>query len=241
MKQYDASTALWNEVYTECELTDLTDTTLTVEPTFDACLNVFAKNSRRVLDFGCGTGDILFQCADFGYLEYGMGVDRSETGITYARQMAGLNHYRNLDYMVGDLSTFSQMEEESFDGIIVSNVLDVVPKDVEQEMLTELTRLLKTNGLLFVKINPYATEEELKAYGLTRFDEDLYEENGVLRLRNLHTKFWKNEFTKDYSIERYLEFPYPWQEGMNRLFLLKKKQVMENANPAPSVIWPFSA
>lgn len=241
MKQYDASTALWNEVYSECKLTDLSDATLTVEPTFDACLNVFAKNSRRVLDFGCGSGDILFQCADFGYLTYGMGVDRSETGIAYAKQMANLNHYRNLDFLVGDLSTFSQMEEDSFDGIILSNVLDVVPPDVETDIFSELTRLLKPDGLMFVKLNPYATDTELKENGLTCFEENLYEENGVLRLRNLHTKFWKREFKEHYSIERYLEFPYPWQEGMNRLFLLRKTSSNTNSNEENTNLYTFTA
>ncbi len=238
MKQYDASTALWNEVYSECKLTDLSDATLTVEPTFDACLNVFAQSSRRVLDFGCGSGDILFQCADFGYLTYGMGIDRSQTGINYARKMANLNHYRTLDFVVGDISYFSQMEDESFDGIIVSNVLDVVPQDVESQIMSELLRLLKADGLMFVKLNPYATESQLKEYGYNRFEENLYEENGVLRLRNIHTKFWKREFEKHFTVERYLEFPYPWQDGMNRLFLLRKTNTDAKVLDHP---YPFSA
>lgn len=223
MKQYDASTAFWDEEYSECELTDLTGITLSVEPTFDACLNVFAQNTRRVLDFGCGSGDILFQCADFGHLTYGMGIDRSETGIRYAKQMASYNHYRNLDFIVGDLSHFSQMEDASFDGIILSNVLDVVPKDVELAIFHEMTRLLSDDGYLLVKLNPYATQQQLDNWGFAKIEDNLYEDHGVLRVRNLHTKTWKRQFKQQFTIQRYLEFPYPWQAGMNRLFLLQKK------------------
>lgn len=223
MKQYDASTALWDKVYTECKLVDLTGEKLEVEPTFDACLKIFSQNSKRVLDYGCGTGDILFQCADFGYLNYGMGIDRSEIGIKYSNKMAKLNHYKQLDFVVGDITYFSQMEDGCFDGIIVSNVLDIIPKDVENTILNELTRILKDDGLMFVKLNPYASDAELEGFGLTQFQENLYEEDGVLRLRELKTETWRHEFEKDFTIERYLEFPYPWQDGMNRIFLLKKK------------------
>lgn len=223
MKEYDNSTALWNKVYGECKLEDLTEEQLSVEPTFDACLEIFSKQAKRVLDFGCGTGDILLQCKEYGHLCYGIGIDRSEAGINFATQMAELNHYKQLDFVVGDINYFTQMEDGSFDGIIVSNVLDVIPKEVEVKLWKELTRLLKDGGLMFVKLNPYSTEEELNQLGLKRFRSNLYEKDGILRVRNLTTDAWKRMFEKDFTVERYLEFLYPWQGGLNRLFLLKKK------------------
>lgn len=77
---------------------------------------------------------------------------------------------------------------------------------------------------MFVKLNPFWTKDELNAYGLTCFDENLYEEDGVLRLRQLETGVWRKQFEENFEILRYLEFLYPWQEGLNRLFLLKKKE-----------------
>lgn len=223
MKEYESSTALWNEVYQECKLEDLTNETLTVEPTFDACLQLFAEKSPHVLDFGCGTGDILFQCADFGHLSYGLGIDRSEVGITYATQMASLNHYRNLDFVLGDISYLSQLDDEVFDGIILSNVLDVIPKEDADQIMFQLNRILKKDGLIFLKLNPYITNDQLDYYELKHMRDNLFEKDGILRLRRLTTSQWHKEFEHDFIIERYLEFPYPWQEGMNRLFLLQKK------------------
>lgn len=223
MVEYDASTELLDEVYSECELVDLSGEKLEVEPTFDACLKIFTTYADRILDYGCGSGDILFQCADMKNLTYGMGIDRSEVGINYAEKMAKLNHYYNLDFVTGDIDTLKQMDDESFDGIILSNVLDVTPKDVAHAIYVEITRLLKKDGYLFLKLNPYATKEELIQHGLTPIGDNLYEEDGVLRLRELDTKSWHNILETSYTVERYLEFPYPWQEGMNRLFLLKKR------------------
>ena len=65
-------------------------------------------------------------------------------------------------------------------------------------------------------------EEEVEGLEVEE-DEEVFEEDGVLRYREVDTASWKQAFEKYYEIIRYLEFPYPWQEGMNRLFLLQKK------------------
>ena len=222
MKEYDDSIQMWNNEYSKCKLTDLSKKQLSVEPTFDICLDLFASQCKRVLDYGCGTGDILFQVYQFGNTDYGCGIDLSESGITYAHKTAQLSHYPELDFVTGDISYFSQTEDETFDGIILSNVLDVTPREVAVHIFTELTRLLSKGGMMFVKLNPFLDEDTLEEYGLTRFKDNLFEEDGILRLRELDTSQWRHAFEKHYTIERYLEFPYPWQEGMNRLFLLRK-------------------
>ena len=91
---------LWNETYSECKLVDLKGKPLSVEPMFDICLDIFASKCKKVLDFGCGTGDIIFQCYEFGNTGYGLGVDVSETGINYATKMAKINNYDNLEFKV---------------------------------------------------------------------------------------------------------------------------------------------
>lgn len=222
MKEYNNATKLWDETFSECKLVDLTDKPLSVEPTFDICLDIFASECKRVLDFGCGTGDIIFQCNQFGNMDYGLGVDLSKVGIDYATRMASLNHYNNLEFINDDITYFSQYESNCFDGIILSNVLDVMPKDIAVQTFTELTRLLKAGGLMFVKLNPYYDQDELEEFGYINLKDNLYEEDGFLRLRELDTASWHRAFEKYYTTIRYLEFPYPWQEGMNRLFLLKK-------------------
>ena len=63
--EYNRAVNLWNETYSECKLVDLKGKPLSVEPMFDICLDIFASKCKKVLDFGCGTGDIIFQCYEF--------------------------------------------------------------------------------------------------------------------------------------------------------------------------------
>ena len=222
-RDYNRSINMWNDVYSKCKIVDLKGKSLSVEPMFDICLDIFASECKKVLDFGCGTGDVIFQCYEFGNIDSGLGIDLSETGIEFAKKFASVNKYNNLDFKVGDISYFDNFADGSFDGIILSNVLDVMPKDVALKTFKRLTDLLAPKGLMFVKLNPFYEKSDMKEWGLTQIKDNLFEENGVLRYRELDTASWKQSFEKHYEIIRYLEFPYPWQEGMNRLFLLQKK------------------
>ena len=220
---YHKSIPMWNTVYSKCKLSNLANRQLSVEPTFDVCLDLFASACPIVLDYGCGTGDILFQTYQFGTMWKGTGIDLSQTGIDYANQEAKISHYSNLQFITGSVETLAAFSKESVDGIILSNVLDVIPRPDAIAIFTELTRILKKEGLMFVKLNPYFEQEKLQELGLTHITDNLYAEDGILRLREIDTLAWFRAFEKEYEIRRYLEFPYPWQEGLNRLFLLRKK------------------
>lgn len=41
----------------------------------------------------------------------------------------------------------------------------------------------------------------------------------IMRLRQATTNYWKEKFARFGKETIYLEFEYPWQEGMNRLFV----------------------
>lgn len=222
-RDYDRSINMWNDVYSNCKIVDLKGKSLSVEPMFDICLDIFASKCKNILDFGCGTGDVLFQCYEFGNMDSGLGIDLSETGINFAKEFATVNKYTNLNFEMGDISYFDNYNGKPFDGIILSNVLDVMPKDIALKTFKGLTKLLAPKGLMFVKLNPFYEKTDMKQWGFTQIKDNLFEENGILRYRELDTASWKQSFEKHYEIIRYLEFPYPWQEGMNRLFLLQKK------------------
>ena len=186
-RDYNRSINMWNDVYSKCKIVDLKGKSLSVEPMFDICLDIFASECKKVLDFGCGTGDVIFQCYEFGNMDSGLGIDLSETGIEFAKKFASVNKYNNLDFKVGDISYFDNFADGSFDGIILSNVLDVMPKDVALKTFKRLTDLLAPKGLMFVKINPFYEKSDMKEWGLTQIKDNLFEENGVLRYRELDT------------------------------------------------------
>lgn len=223
VKEYDNEKDFWNREYSECKPVDLRTLTLTVEPTFDACLLLFGEKTSRVCDFGCGTGDILFQYAQYYPDHSGVGIDVSETGIAFANQTAKLSNYNNYKFMVGNIDTLSEFKDGEFDGIILSNVLDVMPEKIANETVKELNRVLKDRGYWFIKVNPFYSREEIKEIGYREIGMHMYAENGVLRLRQEPMSYWINYIRHLGKIERILEFEYPWQEGLNRLFLVRKE------------------
>lgn len=117
---------------------------------------------------------------------------------------------RNLDLKV---------EPMSFDGVILSNVLDVVPKDISTTVIDDLERVLKPGGYWFIKMNPYYSKEELESFEYKNAGNNIYEKDHIMRLRQATTNYWKEKFARFGKEIIYLEFEYPWQEGMNRLFV----------------------
>ena len=180
-QDYNRAVNMWNETYSKCKIVDLKGKSLSVEPMFDICLDIFASKCKNILDFGCGTGDIIFQCYEFGNMDFGLGVDLSSAGIEFARKMTTVNNYKGLNFDIGDISYFDGYEEGSFDGIILSNVLDVMPKDVAVKTFNRLTELLSPKGLMFVKLNPYYDKADMEEWNMTQIKDNLFEEDGVLR------------------------------------------------------------
>ena len=172
-----------------------------------------------ILDFGCGTGDISFQYLQYQPTHKVLGIDASKTGIEFATETARLSDYKTATFLEGTDHTVKQLEENSFDGVILSNVLDVMPKDVSKEVVEDLERVLKPGGYWFIKMNPYYSKEELESFGYENMGNNIYEENHIMRLRQATTNYWKERFARFGKEIIYLEFEYPWQEGMNRLFV----------------------
>ena len=223
MKAYDRETGFWNEIYSEYQPVDLRNIELTVEPGFDGCLKEFGDKTNRVLDFGCGTGDIIFQYTQYFPEKKGVGIDEAEKGIAFAEKTAKMSQYRKLHFFTGNSEMLADFEDGEFDGIILSNVLDVMPEQVDESVLKRLNRVLASGGYWFVKLNPYYTVKELRELDYESEGNHLYEEDGILRLHQETTNYWKRIFESYGTIERYMEFVYPWQKGLNRLFLIKKQ------------------
>lgn len=223
MKAYERQKDMWNEIYSKSEPVDLRESSLNVEPLFDTCLMMLAYKTSNVLDFGCGTGDILFQYIQYKKKGKGIGIDWAEEGVSFAKETAKKSGYRDLHFFNGDEIFLDTFEAGKFDGIILSNVLDVMPKDQSHETLLRLDRVLSNDGYWFIKLNPFYSEEELEYMEYDSLGEHMYGEKGILHLRQESTPYWMKIFSRFGEVERYVEFPYRWQPGMNRIFLIKKK------------------
>jgi SAM-dependent methyltransferase len=100
----------------------------------------------RVLDVGCGTGDLIGLVAPLVDPGDAVGIDLSATMIAEARRRHG-GQVANLSFEVGDVLALS-LDATSFDRVLASQVLLHVPQpDVA---LGEIARVLKPRGELSV-------------------------------------------------------------------------------------------
>lgn len=97
-----------------------------------------------------------------------------------------------------------------------------MPESIGYDTALKLNRVLKDGGYWFIKLNPFYSAEELKGMEYEEMGPHMYGENGILRLKQEATPYWMEIFNKIGQVERYVEFPYEWQSGMNRIFMIKK-------------------
>lgn len=84
------------------------------------------SEGMRVLDLGCGVGDVSFVArklvGDCGEV---LGIDRSEVAITEAKQRAAAAGWRNVQFLAADLDKFGS--EKKFDAVVGRLVLMYPP------------------------------------------------------------------------------------------------------------------
>lgn len=104
------------------------------------------QSSDKVLDAGCGEGfyvmllDQLYGCQV-------VGLDNDPEILERAKKWVG--EKGNVQFIVGDVTNLP-FESESFDKIILSEVLEHVPDD--RQALSEMYRVLKPNGILGITV-----------------------------------------------------------------------------------------
>jgi len=94
-------------------------------------------SGKKILDFGCGEGFFTNELTKRGARV--TGVDYAEAGIELARE-----RFRGIDFRVGDASTLTKFKEESFDAVLLIDVLEHVSK--QDELVNDIKRILKSGG-----------------------------------------------------------------------------------------------
>jgi len=99
----------------------------------------------RVLDFGCGAGDVSFLAAQFvGASGEVVGVDRSESAVTTALNRAQATGARNVTFIQGDAAELQF--EQPFDALVGRLVLMYHPQP--SELLRHLIGHVRAGGMI---------------------------------------------------------------------------------------------
>lgn len=112
------------------------------------------KLGDRVIDVGCGRGEIVFQTAKAGAIS--TGIDFSESAIEIA---LGTSKYHDKEmqsrtrFICGDATNIG-LEGESFDKAFLLDVVEHVSKKELLRILKEIRRVLVPQGMLIIHSSP---------------------------------------------------------------------------------------
>ncbi|QSX06583.1 class I SAM-dependent methyltransferase [Sedimentibacter sp. zth1] len=223
MKEYENSLLFWDDWFSKQEAEKI-DSTIEISPIEDYMMKEFALNCENVFDYGTGSGCFLFQCAQHKHIKYGLGIDQSENGIRLANETVKLSEpskFGNLEFKIGCEDYLSSIKSESFDGIICSNVIDVIDHSLVENILKEFKRIVKKDGLIFIKINPQVDVNYIQKSGCVEFAPNMISKDDNLRICNYDSQYWKKMLGKYFELKYYIEFPYNGAKELNRLFYLQ--------------------
>lgn len=110
-------------------------------------LGVFSKHvakEKKILDVGCGYGRVLNELHEAGFKEL-YGVDFSSGMIARGKRL-----YPELNLVVNENEKLP-FDDNSFDAVLLIAVLTcIIDKDEQKNMLSEVKRVLKDDGVLYV-------------------------------------------------------------------------------------------
>ena len=216
-ERYAVCRAFWNEVF-EQEEASLPTERSTGNAAFDRALAWVCSGTERMLDFGCGSGTLLFYCALYGTREH-TGIDLSPVAIAQAKKRAEKAAAGRFLFLEGGAEALSSLPDHSADGALLSNILDNLYPEDARLLLKELRRLLRPGGRLLVKLNPHLSAQEIARWNIRVIEGDLLDDG--LLLWNNTTEVWKALLGEFFIVRHYEEIFYPEHEQINRLFLLQ--------------------
>jgi arsenite methyltransferase len=216
MTVYNRISEYWDKVFSKTDI-DPVKTRSLGHDDLDKALDWLCLDSNSILDFGCGKGVMLFKCCIRG-TKIHKGIDISEEGIKAAREIQKVSGKDNFCFSAGGVEKLETIDDESFDGAILSNIIDnLFPSDAIK-VLAEVKRILRIGGKVLVKLNPFLTDNKIKEWNIKIIDKNLLDDG--LYLWNQTTEEWSALFLKYFSIVEYNEIYYPEHDQYNRLFLL---------------------
>lgn len=181
----------WNEVGSAKNFTD---------PFFENKFSSYLHRGSQIIEYGCGYGRILNKLWQTGYREL--------IGFDFAPKMIerGKNIFPHLSLQLINESGRIPLEDQSVDAVILSTVLCCNPeKSSQEEIINEIYRLLKKEGVLYLcDFLITRSEKYLSRYDkyVTPNNEDYgaYWTSENVKVRH-HTIHWIFDILKKFDVQ----------------------------------------
>jgi ubiquinone/menaquinone biosynthesis C-methylase UbiE len=217
--RYNKCLAQWNQIFENSSL-NAPMNELTGQNIFDKGLKWLAAGTESVLDFGCGTGTMLFFCEMYGTRKH-IGIDISNKAIEKAWIRSEKMKNGEYNFWVGGVERLQEIDSESIDAVILSNIVDNLYPDDALLLLQQTERVLKNDGKVLIKLNPYLSEKKIKEYDIKTIHGNLLDD-GLLLWNNTDEE-WYRIISTYFKVEKYCEIYYEEYQQTNRMFLAVKK------------------
>ena len=177
---------------------------------------------KKVLDYGCGSGWGAIVAASNGckdVLAVDLGKNITDAAKFYADVLG-----TNIKTEVIDENWIKSVPACTFDGLVCSNVLDVVPLETAENIVKEMARITTSDAKIVIGLNFYMSKEMAKKRNIELVDDMYLFVNDVLRLSSLSDDEWKIIFAPYFEVVKLDYFAWEGEEKESRrLFVLKKK------------------
>lgn len=193
------------------------------EKLYQAACSLGKRNN--VLDYGCGNAWAAVIAAKSGCADV-TAVDAAPGAVRTAQHYAARYGVADRVHAVcSDSNWLQSVPDGTFDGLICSNVLDVVPPETADEILRELARALTRDGTVIVGLNYYLSPEAVAARNMALEDGSRLYIDGVLRLVSRTDEEWTRIFSPWFTVEKLEHFAWPGEaKETRRLFWLRKRE-----------------
>ena len=176
---------------------------------------------EKVLDYGCGNGWAGIIAAKCGCPDV-TAVDAAPGAVRTTRFLA--RHYGaeqvHADCVPKDW--LKTVPDNLYDGLICSNVLDMIPPESAEEILRESARIVRQDADVIIGLNFWMSPEKAAERGIQLTDGNRLYVDGVLRLVSRSDEEWEKIFAPWYTVERLEHFAWPGETAeTRRLFYLR--------------------
>lgn len=180
---------------------------------------------KKILDYGCGSAWAAVIAAKSGCADV-IAVDAAPGAVQAARLYAARYGVADRVHISCAASGWLKtIPSATFDGLICSNVLDVIPPETAEEIIRESARVLTRDGTVIVGLNYYLSPEAAAARGMALADGNRLYIDGVLRLVSRTDEEWARILSPWYTVEKLEHFAWPGEaEERRRLFWLRKRK-----------------
>ena len=177
---------------------------------------------ENALDLGCGSGWASIAMAKYGCRKVTCtdpAQNAADMAAFYAEQFGVKEQVHPL--CIPD-TWLAEQPDGIYDGLFCSNVLDVVPTEMAEDILKNAARVLKKDAPVVIGLNFYMEPEAAAKRGLELTDGKLLYIGGVLRMVSRTDEEWAEILGRYFRIERLEHFAWPGEETeRRRLFYLR--------------------